>query len=778
MSFQNTFVTVVHILLLACCSPEKKTQLPDEFSIIPKPAEMQQAETSFHIKSNPLIYYSQEELAFEARYAKNMLEQLAGKKATLMADKSVEGIDGAIMLSLDDKIDHEEGYQLSVDKNISIIGKSPAGVFYGIQSLLQLFFQTQPNDFIFPGLTIHDRPRFSWRGMHLDVSRHFFDKEFIKKYIDILALHKMNTFHWHLVDDQGWRIEIKKYPKLTEVGAWRVDREHLPWNERPSQKPGEKATYGGYYTQEEIKEIVEYATQRHIVVVPEIELPAHVSAALAAYPEYSCHGRSIAVPPGGVWPITDIYCAGKEETFTFLQDILTEVMELFPSKFIHIGGDEADKTEWKRCKLCQRRIAKENLKDEHELQSYFIRRIDKFLSENGRRLIGWDEILEGGLAENAAVMSWRGERGGIQAAKMNHDVVMTPVSHCYFDYYQSLDKEIEPTAFGGLTDLQKVYHYEPVPEELDENEARHVLGAQGNVWTEFMHSGRQVEYMALPRMSALAEVLWTPPSSKNFDDFVARLENLLNMFTAMDLNYYIPAPELLPEMIFVDSLPVVLKNPWGIGNIHYTLDGIDPTEHSPVYTKPIILKENGTLKAITRLDNGRTSHVKLGSISKKSPLAAIEIKEKTERGLNFHYHEGTISTLEDFKKLTFKRSGKIEGVVLPETENSNLLGLKMEGLLKIPETGVYTFTLISDDGSRLYIGNELIVDADGLHGPEPFSGQVALEAGFHELAIEYFDAGGGKSLQLFVEGHNLDRQLVPKEWLYSFEANDIRQTIE
>jgi hexosaminidase len=328
-----------------------------------------------------------------------------------------EGVNGDISLATDTSREWKpEEYLLTVEKKkVTLTAGTAGGLFRGIQTLRQLFppqiFGTEPVEsvkWLAPCVTVSDYPRFEWRGMHLDVSRHFFDKDYIKRYIDILAMHRMNVFHWHLVDDQGWRIEIKKYPKLTEVGAWRVDREDKPWDSREPQKPGEKATYGGFYTQDEIREIVAYAAEKHITVVPEIEMPAHVGSALAAYPEYSCTGGPFTVPPGGVWPITDIYCAGKEETFAFLEDILTEVMELFPSEYIHIGGDEADKTEWKRCPDCQARIRNEGLKDEHELQSYFVKRIERFLNSRGRKLIGWDEILQGGLAPEATVMSWQG----------------------------------------------------------------------------------------------------------------------------------------------------------------------------------------------------------------------------------------------------------------------------------------------------------------------------------------------------------------------------------
>jgi len=467
-------------------------------------------------------------------------------------------------------------------------------------------------------MQISDYPRFSWRGLHLDVSRHFHDKEFIKKYIDLLALFKMNTFHWHLVDDQGWRVEIKKYPRLTEIGAWRVDHEDLPWNSRPEQKPGEKATIGGFYKQDDIREIVAYAAQRFITIVPEIEMPAHVSSALAAYPEYSCRQVPISVPSGGIWPCTNIYCAGNDSTFLFLQDVLTEVMDLFPSKIIHVGGDEAEKTEWKRCPRCQARIRDEKLKDENELQSYFIRRIDKFLTEKGRILIGWDEILEGGLAENATVMSWRGTEGGIDAARQGHNVVMTPVTHCYFDYYQSLDKEIEPLAFGEFTSLEKVYSFEPVPEVLTTDEAKHILGAQGNAWTEYMPASSHVEYMILPRAIALSEVAWSPATQKDYGWFLGRLENQLNLLHKKGYNYFVPAVDSLPDTTnFTGTVRVELTNPYPFGEIRYTTDGSEPSATSIRFTEPVVLNQSTVIKAALFMKNGRSGKVKTGKYIKK-----------------------------------------------------------------------------------------------------------------------------------------------------------------
>ena len=414
---------------------------------------------------------------------------------------SAEGQEVAVtMLIHANKLPHER-YVLRVNESgIMLIAGSRAGLFYGIQTLMQL----KQHGSKLPKMTVGDQPRFRYRGMHLDVCRHFYDVDFIKKYLDAMAMHKMNRFHWHLTEDQGWRIEIKKYPKLTEVGAWRDGSQIGPY----SNQEFDTIRYGGFYTQDEIREVVDYAASLHIEVIPEIELPGHAMAALAAYPEYSCRQESIEVAQG--WGVfDDVYCAGNDSTFAFLEDVLTEVMALFPSEYIHIGGDECPKTRWKECAKCQQRMADEHLHDEHELQSYFIQRIETFLNDNGRQLIGWDEILEGGLAPNATVMSWRGEAGGIAAAQSGHDAIMTPGQPCYWDHYQSKDSP-EPHAIGGYNPVENVYLYNPVPEALRGTDAeRYIIGAQANVWTEYILTEEHVEYMVFPRQFALAEVLWT-----------------------------------------------------------------------------------------------------------------------------------------------------------------------------------------------------------------------------------------------------------------------------
>ena len=426
-----------------------------------------------------------------------------------------------------------ESYRLEVSpEHIEVVARDRRGLFYGVQTLRQLV-AASPNGI--PAVLIEDAPRFGYRGLHLDVGRHFFPVEFIKKYIDLLAAFKLNTFHWHLTEDQGWRLEIKKYPKLTEVGAWR--KETIVGHARRGPKGYDGIPHGGFYTQEQAREVVAYARDRGVTVLPEIEMPGHSLAALAAYPEYANVPGPFEVRT--TWGISEEVFSPSEATFRFLEDVLREVMDIFPSEYIHIGGDEAPKKRWKESPLAQQIIRTEHLADEDELQSWFIRRIERFLNANGRRLIGWDEILEGGLAPNATVMSWRGTKGGIAAAKQGHDVVMAPQEDLYFDHYQA-DPEHEPLAIGGLTPIEDTYRYEPVAAELTAREAEHVLGPQGCVWTEYMPTAEHVEYMAYPRVLALAEVAWSPREARDWDSFSARLPAALRYLDRLGVRYRRP----------------------------------------------------------------------------------------------------------------------------------------------------------------------------------------------------------------------------------------------
>lgn len=612
-------------MLFTSCKPEA----PGIY-IIPKPVKCEKLKGDFMISTSTKIYYSPDDQAIKsiADQFVSILGPSMGKNLDVEAYAESKPQAGNILFKLSAIPTDlgEEGYQLDVEpKGVLVQSNSLAGLFYGMQTLRQLLppaaeqreSNTTSSSWVIPCVSITDRPRFSWRGMHLDVSRHFFPVDFIKKYIDYLAMYKINRFHWHLTDDQGWRIEIKQYPKLTEVGAWRVDREDKPWNEREKQKPGETATYGGYYTQDQIREIVKYAADRFITIVPEIEMPAHSGAALASYPEFSCTGKPQPVPTGGVWPITNLYCAGNEQTFSFLENVLTEVMVLFPSEYIHIGGDEATKTEWEHCPKCQKRIKVEGLKNVDELQSYFVKRIEKSLNSKGRKLIGWDEILEGGLAPEATVMSWRGVQGGIDAAKQGHDVVMTPTLHCYFDYYQG-PRNLEPWATGEWLPLSKVYSYEPVPEELTPEEAVHILGTQANVWTEFIPSPSHAEYMIFPRMTALAEVAWTPAEMKDWNDYSTRVLQHMKRWDCMNINYAKSSMNVLFHTGY-DSLSghitAVLGTELTGLDIHYTSDGTDPVNSSTQYSKPLPITESVLIKAAAFINGNLAAQVNEQSFS-------------------------------------------------------------------------------------------------------------------------------------------------------------------
>jgi len=521
------------IFLFSCNSTPDE---PVQVNIIPKPVLTEMREGSFTLNDATSIYniYKNPEIDQIIEMFSSDIDQLTGISVKRAVSKAMKN---QVILNLDMYDDlQQEGYILKITPTIiSLSSATVQGLFHGLQSLKQVILTSsvkKDNGIAVPALKVTDYPRFSWRGMHLDVCRHFMSKDSVLRYIDFLALYKFNTFHWHLTDDQGWRIEIKKYPELTKTGAWRKETIVGHNNDKPRVYDG--IPHGGYYTQEEIKEVVEYAADRYITIVPEIEMPGHAQAAIASYPELGVTGKKVEVRKE--WGISPVIFSPSEETFRFLEDVLGEVLELFPSEFIHIGGDEAIKDQWKASPAIQKQIRELGLKDEHELQSWFVRRIEKFLSEKGRRLIGWDEILEGGLAPNATVMSWRGTKGGIEAAEMGHDVVMCPTTYCYLDYYQA-DPESEPLTIGGLLPIEKVYSFEPVPEELDAGKAKHILGAQGNLWTEYMQTFRDVEYMAFPRVTAIAEVTWSQPESRDYADFSNRLRMHVPLFEALDINY-------------------------------------------------------------------------------------------------------------------------------------------------------------------------------------------------------------------------------------------------
>ncbi len=538
----NWSMLLLLAIFAAGCQSKQDSISVGDIAILPKPVHLMVNDGSFEISKNTKIVVDP-----ETRQLGEMMRTLFSPSM----DFEMEIAEGRpsrnrIQLSLDPSLEglKEEGYRLSVDKKgVLIEAPSEAGIFYGMQTLRQLLpveifsgVASEEIHWAVPFVEINDNPRFKWRGMHLDVARHFLPVDFVKKYIDLIAVHKMNSLHLHLTDDQGWRIEIKKYPKLSEISAWRDETLVGHYRDEPRKFDGK--SHGGFYTHDEIHEMVSYAKERFVTIVPEIEMPGHGQAALAAYPELSCTGGPFKVST--IWGIREeVYCAGNDNTYEFMENVLAEVLELFPGEYIHIGGDECPKDRWEKCPKCQARIRHEGLKDEHELQSYFVTRIEKYLAANNRMLIGWDEILEGGLAPNATVMSWRGEEGGIAAAREGHDVVMTPYGYTYFDYYQA-EPENEPLAIGGLLPLEKVYAYDPVPAELDEQQRHHILGVQGQVWTEYLSTPEKVEYMAYPRACAMAEIGWTPLDQKDFNEFSVTLGHHVKRLDYLNVNYRKP----------------------------------------------------------------------------------------------------------------------------------------------------------------------------------------------------------------------------------------------
>jgi len=520
-------------------------------ALIPLPQKMELREGAFRLQPNTPILVDRASRDI-GQYLAESLRQGTGYKLRMAASKQPRPSQGAIVLTAADaKPLGPEGYQLTVNPDSVLIrAANQAGMFYGVQTLLQLLppqiFASRPAlgvDWRIPCVAIEDQPRFKWRGLLFDVARHFFAPAEVKQMLDAIAEQKLNTLQMHLTDDQGWRVEIKRYPRLTQVGAWR-DEAGFGLDPNLSTTYRADGKYGGFYTKADIRELVAYAAARHITLVPELEMPGHASAALSAHPELSCCGGPYTPnAKGGVF--AGVYCAGNDATFAFLENVLAEVVELFPGKYIHIGGDEVPKDNWKKCPKCQARIQQEGLKNEHELQSYFVRRIEKFINSKGRTLIGWSEIREGGLARNAVVMDWIG--GAVEAASAGHDVIMSPTGYCYLDYYQSTNHATEPKAIGGYIPLSKVYSFEPIPDKLEPQHRSHILGAQGNLWTEYIPNLKQAQYMIFPRLCALAEITWSPRAPRNGEDFARRLQSQFQRFDQSGVNYRKGTPGQIGE---------------------------------------------------------------------------------------------------------------------------------------------------------------------------------------------------------------------------------------
>ncbi|WP_455637568.1 family 20 glycosylhydrolase [Parabacteroides sp.] len=733
------------LCILASCSDGPTKQMPynQGINVIPVPVSLTQNEGVFKVSKNMAFQATTPEAKTIAEFFASKMNLATGYQVTV-GDKEVSN---GISLIIDESLDvNNEGYTLDVTADGAVVkAKTPQGLFYGMQTFMQLLPAEIESPVVVNGIawttpcvSVKDEPRFGYRGFMLDPCRHFIPVENVKKQIDVLSLFKVNRLHWHLTDDQGWRIEIKKYPKLTEIGSKRIE--------------GEGTEYGGFYTQEDVKEIVKYAADHFITVIPELELPGHEMAAIAAYPELSCKGEQGT--PRIIWGVEDIVmCAGKEETFKFLEDVIDEIAPLFPSEYFHIGGDECPKISWKNCPLCQKRIREEGLKGdkqhsaEERLQSYFVQRMEKYLAaKHGKKIIGWDEILEGGLAPTATVMSWRGEDGGIAAANMDHDVIMTPGSQgMYLDQYEG-DYKIEPVTIGGLATIEKVYNYNPIPDTLvATGKGQHIIGVQCNNWSEYMYNTDLMEYRMYPRMVALAEIGWSPLNRKDYKDFERRLDNALVRLDAHNINYYIPQPEQ-PNgscnfVAFTDkaSLEFNTSRPM---KVVYTIDGTEPTPESTVYSAPIEFTESGVLKIRSVLPSGKMSKTRTITVEKQALAPAKEVA-KTTPGLEMKVTDGMflesskLADVKDWKKSTMKDLRELTSVV---KSSESMRGVKQyaaiaTGYVNIPEDGVY---YISSDNEEVWIDGKLLVNNGGeVKRFSRHDTSAALAKGLHEIKVVF-----------------------------------------
>lgn len=751
-------ITLLPFILIFIITSTMAQNNKPKFDITPTPLNIVSLDGSFTLSPKTCIFSNDKEVQKVINYFGTKIKRSTGYDI-VMAPKTNQDI---ITLKIVPNLTvNNEGYKLKVtNKHVQIEAKTPQGLFYGMQTLMQLLPPEiesptiiKNKEWTIPAVEITDEPRFKYRGQHLDVCRHFADIDFIKKQLDVLAMFKINRFHWHLTEDQGWRIEIKKYPKLTEIASKRTE--------------GEGNTYGPFfYTQEQVKEVVLYAKERFIEVIPEIELPGHAVAALTAYPEYSCTGGPFEVR--NVWGIShDIFCAGNDATFSFLEDIINEVAPLFESEYFHIGGDEAPKTEWKKCPKCQARIKELGLtgNDEHtaeeQLQSYFIKRIEKMVLENGKKMIGWDEILEGGLAPSATVMSWRGEKGGIAAANMGHDVIMTPGQWLYLDHYQG-DPKISPTSIGGYLPLSKTYSYDPVPESLSADKQKHIIGVQANVWTEYMYTTETMEWRAYPRVIALSEVAWSAKKNKSYKDFERRIENQRIRLDMHDINYYIPQPEnkSMPScnfIAFTDQVTLEFKSTEPVKMI-YTTDGSEPNLSSTGYNEPLTFSQSATLKIRSVLPSGKMGDIRTITIDKQSYSPSVPKAAKTPSGLKAEYFKGFARKVTEIAPTPIEteyieepKKAKHQVSTATGTKPEDMYNTILTGYFTVPEDGVYYFSTIAEE---MWLDEELFISNAGQIKRYPRTDRsIALAKGTHSIKlIRLSDTIGGWPAQWYEFG--------------------------
>ncbi|MDJ1485193.1 family 20 glycosylhydrolase [Cytophagaceae bacterium YF14B1] len=733
-----------------------------EYPIIPYPTTLVEKEGQFTItaKTNLSLAKNAALFANEANQLKDIIKNATG--ITLSSKKSKGG--SVILFQQDPGIANPEGYHLTITPElVTITAKTPAGMFRAIQTLRQLLpvKASSSQSVTIPAAEIKDEPLYTWRGMHLDVSRHFFSVEYLKKYIDLLALYKMNKLHLHLTDDQGWRIEIKKYPKLTEQGAWRtfnnqdstcmkrakdnpdfeIDTKHIV------QKDG-KTMYGGFYTQQQMKDIIAFAAARHIEIIPEIDMPGHMMAAIKAYPYLSCSGNT-----GWGKDFSTPICPCNEATYQFAQDVYSEIIDLFPSEYVHLGADEVEKTSWAQADVCKELMQKEGIKNVNELQSYFVHRMEKFFHSKGKKLIGWDEILEGGINPSAIVMYWRSwvPQAPIKAAKNGNQVIMTPGTPLYFD--SPPDKN----------SVYNVYHFQVIPKGLSEAEGKAIIGAQANMWTEYIPSEKRADYMFMPRMTALAEVLWTHKDL--YKSYQSRLIQHYGRLETMGVHYRIPdLTGFTGENVFTDQAVLTVQKPLQELTIRYTTDGSLPQATSSVLPSSLTIKTPSTIKVAAFTQSGSRGDIYPLSYKQETYAEPASVANPVQ-GLQCTYYPEYFLNTTQIKTKKAAGTSVVKTVVVPQEATAGSFGLTYRGYLNIPETGVYSFYLTCDDGGVLRVAGREVVNNDGQHSAIEKSGQVALKKGLQPIEIDFIEGGGGYALKLQYSLGNETPKDIPASWL-------------
>ncbi len=732
----------------------------ERYPIIPYPVHLVPGNGDFVINKNTSVVIQNERFLQDAKALEQLIKETAGIK--LRQSKMTNS--NCIILKTDNSIESAEGYHLLVtSSNVILSARTSAGLFWGIETIRQLLPVQNPADkaLKIPAVEIKDKPAYGWRGMHLDVSRHFFSIDYLKKFIDRMALYKLNRFHLHLTDDQGWRIQIKKYPQLTEKGGWRTfDSNDSACMKLAKENPDfeidsshiihrhGQTLYGGFYSQDQMRDLIKYAAARHIQIIPELDMPGHMMAAIKIFPWLSCTGK-----PGQGEIFSVPLCPCKESTYEFAQNVYKEIFALFPSKYVHIGGDEVDKTTWKNVSECENIMHKEGLKNVAELQSYFNKRMENFFHKNGKQMIAWDDVLEGGIDSSIIIMYWRGwvPQAPVEAANNGNKVIMAPGNPLYFDQ------------FPDKSSLYNVYHFNPVPNGLTGAAEQRIIGIQACLWTERVPSEKRADYMTMPRMTAMAEIAWTD-SSRNYSSYRERLKSQYHRWDKMKIHYRLPdLSGFTDNNVFIDSAVLSVEKPLANLIIHYTTDGTLPNLQSPVLPAHFKIYHSQTIKMAAYTPSGNRGDTYSLEYAKETYAPPVNVTGTLESGLKCTYYVGSFDSTKNMSAVAPSHTFYVKDIEVPAEVKAPSFGLQYRGYIDVPERAIYSFYLTSDDGSALYIDNKKVVNNDGLHSAIERSGEIALEKGLHHFSLDFIEGGGGYTLRLLYALKEGQPQNIPAE---------------